>query len=187
MSTRFEDRLLTELQSVVHANPAPVEGRRPVGRWVAASAAVAAGVTGFTVLGGGASPAFAVSTEANGDITVTIKALSDASGLERALAAHGVTADVTYAPRGQQCAPGRFTESSAPEKGLSSVNQQQSSLQFTISKGQVQAGQTLVVETSGGLEQSTIRIGVAAGPVGACHLVPAGAAPAGAVTSTYSG
>lgn len=92
----FEQSLLTELRWHV-AEAAPPATTRRSRRWgwaavpVGAAAAVAVGVT-LTQ-----SPAaYAVSEDSSGDVTVTIHRLDDAAGLEKALAAHGIEADVDY-------------------------------------------------------------------------------------------
>jgi hypothetical protein len=60
---------------------------------------VAASVVAVFGLGGsGGSPAYAVAEDGNGDVTVTIHRLDDAAGLEQALSAHGIDADVSYDP-----------------------------------------------------------------------------------------
>lgn len=93
----FEQGLLTELRSEVaerghDRRPAPTRRRLKV-----ATSAVAA--TGVAVVGGlllRPDGAFAVEDRDNGDVAVTITELSDADGLEDALADRGISADVTY-------------------------------------------------------------------------------------------
>ncbi|GAA1540089.1 hypothetical protein [Nocardioides humi] len=93
---QFERTLLTELRQHV-AERAVVPRRRGRRRLAALGAGVlAAGsvATGAVLLS--PDPAFAVHEESNGDVVVSISSLKDADGLERALAEHGVDADVTY-------------------------------------------------------------------------------------------
>ena len=90
----FETALLTELRSTV-ADRAPKRQRKRK-LTLSAVAASAAAAVGISLAVGGSSPAFAVHREADGDISVTINRLDDAAGLESALAAQGVTADVDY-------------------------------------------------------------------------------------------
>jgi hypothetical protein len=71
---------------------------------VAAAVAVVAG--GFS----GPAPAFAVQTEADGDVVVTIHQLSDAAGLEQALRDQGVDADVDYHSGADECAAPRTSD-----------------------------------------------------------------------------
>ena len=90
----FEQGLLTELRHHVAArSTAPVRRRRK--RWIAvpiaaAGAAVAVGVAMLQP-----TAAYAV-TESGDQVVVTISRLDDADGLERALADHGIEADVDY-------------------------------------------------------------------------------------------
>lgn len=93
----FEQGLLTELRREV-VERGSLRQRAPVRRRlkVATSAAAA---TALAVAGGlllRPDAAFAVEDRDDGDIVVTITELSDADGLEDALAEHGVTADVSY-------------------------------------------------------------------------------------------
>ena len=105
----FESTLLAELRREVAEHPAApspspspsaVRSPRRRRRLAAAGAtAVAASVVAVFGLGGsGGSPAYAVAEDGGGDVTVTIHRLDDASGLEKALAAHGIDADVSYDP-----------------------------------------------------------------------------------------
>jgi hypothetical protein len=106
-ANRFEDRLLDQLQEIVAARPAPtvVAQRRPRRRRLAlagvsvatATAAVAPVVTGSDVT----PSAYAVQPRADGSVTVAIRGLEDAAGLQRSLRAAGVPANVDYAPAGR--------------------------------------------------------------------------------------
>ncbi|NUW40852.1 hypothetical protein [Nonomuraea rhodomycinica] len=93
---RFEEQLLMDLKAEMTARN---ERSRRVGRRLLAGAAVAAvaAVTAVAVpLLTGAEPAYAVSKNANGTITVELKEFRDADQLEQDLKELGVTADVTY-------------------------------------------------------------------------------------------
>ena len=94
----FESSLLTELRTHVTERAASGPSRRPIGRRIAALAAAAAvaGVAVTGIVGLRPDAAFAVEPQAGGDVVVTVIELSDADGLERALAKEGVTAEVTY-------------------------------------------------------------------------------------------
>lgn len=105
----FESALLSELRDVVAERSAtqPRRRRKPVLVAVAAATTVAASV-GAVVLGlgtGGPAPAaaYSVSAEDDGDIVVQIRRLDDADGLERALAEHGITAEVSYGGETDAC------------------------------------------------------------------------------------
>lgn len=95
----FESALLTELRRHAAEQPstAPVPTRRRrrlAAVSLAGLAASTAAVVGLATLGG--SPAYAVSTNGDGDVVVTVHRLDDAAGLEEALAAKGIDADVSY-------------------------------------------------------------------------------------------
>ncbi|SFC89262.1 hypothetical protein SAMN04487968_11398 [Nocardioides terrae] len=91
----FEQSLLTELRAHVASRaPAPAHGRRRWA-WGALPVGAAAAVTVALTLGG-PSAAYAVDEAGNGDVVVTIHRLDDAAGLERALRAEGIDADVDY-------------------------------------------------------------------------------------------
>jgi hypothetical protein len=99
----YETALLAELRREVSERPAPettaVPVRRPRRRRLIAGGAtvVAASVVAVFGLGaGGGSPAYAVETNSAGDVTVTVHRLDDAAGLENALRAQGIDADVSY-------------------------------------------------------------------------------------------
>ena len=96
---QFESALLTELRRYAAEQPAPApvpvrRRRRLAAVSLAGLAAGTAAVVGLTTLGG--SPAYAVNTNADGDVVVTVHRLDDAAGLEKALAAQGIDADVSY-------------------------------------------------------------------------------------------
>ena len=196
----FETALLGQLTAVVDeraAQASTTPSRRLTGRparWAAAVAAAAAGTAALLVLPGGTTPAYAVEADSSGSVTVTINQLADASALKDALAAKGITADVTYPGVGKQCAAGRFTEANSgglPQvSGSSSIQASAGVAGFamTLPKNMIQPGQTLVLESVWPDSQSwMVKVAIANGPVGACHLVdadpmfmpPAGPAPAG--------
>jgi hypothetical protein len=108
----FEERLLMELKTEMAERAAREPDRRPRGimtrtRLVAAAALAAVGVAIPLVLGGGTA-AYAVTKNPDGTLIVTINELQDSEGLQAALKAQGIKADVIYTPRDKQCAPGRF-------------------------------------------------------------------------------
>src|SRR3954463_2599645 len=98
----FEAALLTELRREVTEQPAlaPVPARRPRTRLrlaaIGAAGVAASVVAVFGVGSSGGAPAYAVEKNSSGDILVTVHRLDDASGLEGALRAKGIDADVSY-------------------------------------------------------------------------------------------
>jgi len=195
----FETALLGQLTTVVDERAAQASAspsRRLTGRparWAAAVAAAAAGTAALLVLPGGTTPAYAVESDSSGSVTVTINQLADASALKDALAAKGITADVTYPGVGKQCAAGRFTEAPAAGGTPSEASAFNSSVgsggfSMTIPKNMIRPGQTLVLESVWPDSQSwMVKAAIADGPVGTCQLVdadpmfmpPAGPAPTG--------
>jgi len=92
----FDRALLTELRQVA-AEPAAAPVRRTRKRWAYVGTGVAAAaVTVFGLTSLGSPAAYAVDETGDGDIVITIHELDDADGLERALADHGIEADVDY-------------------------------------------------------------------------------------------
>jgi hypothetical protein len=113
----FEERLLAELRRVVAERPSPAPAqpspaRRPAPLWRRRPLALAGGLAAIAAaatiaalsLDGDQSAAWAVTSDANGTVTVKISSLSDPAGLERKLAAAGVPALVQYLPAGRACA-----------------------------------------------------------------------------------
>ncbi len=101
----FEDKLLTELQAVV-AETRPARGRRRVLIGLAACVTLAAGTAVAVPLIGGektTSPAYSVTVESTGEVSIKILRFEDAEALERDLKAAGVSADVHYLPVGRTC------------------------------------------------------------------------------------
>jgi hypothetical protein len=153
----FEQSLLTELRQHVAARTSDRTAARPTARrrWVvgltgglATAAAAVAIVLGIGVADPGA--AYAVESQADGAVVVTVHDLSDAGGLERALAAKGVHADVTYV-RGFSQADGQARSTSGVDRAgcaiaLAKVD---GGLRFTLTATQIASGATLDIVTSG--------------------------------------
>jgi hypothetical protein len=191
MKNTYEDRLLTELRQVVTENPAPVTPSRRFGwkpRLViggVAAALVAAGAV--AVVETSATPAFAVTPNKDGSVTVTINKLSDAEGLQRELIAAGVPTVAKYLPIGKTCAPDWYKPAQAGPTSMK-MTLTDGHLTFTISRHQLRKGQTLIISTQNGVgtgpggeqaEMSAVGMGVAQGPVGVCHVVDAKLPPPG--------
>jgi hypothetical protein len=188
---RFEDRLLHELRAIVAANPAPVAGTPVRPRSLRRPIAVGSAVTGLGVgvttaailLTGGAGAAYAVEAHADGSVTVTIKSIADAQGLQSKLNAAGVRALVTYVPEGKSCKQPRYAHPTKPAGQLqfSVIRSPSGATTFTVTKGELAPDETLVIEGSLGQSSAALGLGVAKGPVGACQLVDF-EPPAGAIT-----
>ena len=175
----FEDRLLHQLQGVVRAQAPSRPGRphRVRNRSLAgAAAAVAATTISALVLTSGASPAYAID-EHNGTVTVTIKSLSDAPGLQQALRAKGVPAYVDYTPAGKACQQPRGQLAAGQNQVSGSAQQGNGLATFSINPGTLKAGESIVIESSGGAGPMSIGVQFVQGPVTACTLVDAPATP----------
>lgn len=100
----FESSLLGELRSAVGTRTAHAPRRH---RLPAAAAAVVVGALAITSGSMLLRPdaAFAVTEQSDGDIVIAIHRLDDTEGLERALASHGITANVNYDAPDQQSLP----------------------------------------------------------------------------------
>jgi hypothetical protein len=203
----FEERLLDELRSLVVAEPssAPNQPGRRTRTWVAARPprrlalaggvaallAVAAGA-GVPFLTDGAAPAYAVSRNDDGTVTVEIDSLGDAAGLESKLGDAGIRAVVQYLPPGKACKQPWFAPASAAAAGPPTKGGVEHSsdgrTRFTISKN-LPADETLVIMTQPGPSPSgpagagpeSIGVALAKGEVKQCEIVdaPAGSQPFG--------
>ncbi len=176
----FEDRLLTELQEVIRAQSPGRPGRRHHMRnrsLAGAAAAAAAATVGALVLTSGASPAYAIDAH-DGTVTVTIKSLSDAAGLQKALRDKGVPAYVDYTPTGKTCQQPRGQLATGENRVSGSVQQGNGLATFAINTGTLQAGESVVIQSSGGSGPTSLGIQFIQGPVAACQLVDAPAGPA---------
>ena len=94
----FDLALLQALRQEVITRPRTSHHRSARRRGLAGAGVAAAVVTFAAVTLGGPAAAFAVDQSSAGDITVTLHRLDDADGLENALAAKGITANVDYRP-----------------------------------------------------------------------------------------
>ena len=169
----FETRLLAELREHV-ADRAPVDGmaeqsaRRSGRAWllIAASCAAAAAAVVLFVPGVGSSPAYSVGEGNAGEVHVEINRPEDAAGLEEALEERGITADITYLPELQTCAPGRYEVVDRESTGMiTSVGER--SITVILPSDTVRDGETLVLTwsvlpmTNSGMGGSSSGLGVA--------------------------
>lgn len=187
----FEQNLLTELREVVAEQARAPQPRRtlPYRRLTLAAAGaglLAAGLlVGVPALDGDQTPAaYAVTTNADGTITVTLNDVNDteaAEGLERELEARGVAAEIDYVPGGKVCRDSPASYAGAA--GVDVPNLVASNETVMVLRPAVIEGRTVVVEiTLAGTFWkigddapesyfSTFRVGLAEGPVPACVLV----------------
>ncbi len=120
----FEQRLLTELKSVVAERGAEQaaagtgggrgSARRQVPRLALAATAALVAAAAVLVLrpgGDGSSRAFAVEPQEGGGVKIEVYSLEDASGLEQALEDAGIRAQVTWLPAKTSCREPHFTPS----------------------------------------------------------------------------
>jgi hypothetical protein len=192
----YEERLLGELRALVDERAAGNSAVRPgihernggagrLGRrsWPALGgvAAAATAATGLIVFAGGdgAEAAYAVEPHADGSITVEIRELRDAQGLENKLRAAGVPAEVDYLPAGMACREPRFRQAGQGALSGGLGQRGDGSAFFTLERNNLRAGQTLVITTStapgaeGAQPAFSIGMAVAEGPVAPCDPVAA--------------
>jgi hypothetical protein len=151
----FERTLLTELRQHVAARSAPaaMTHGHPRRRWTL-------GLAGAGLVGGGAAaiilsvgaahpaPAYAVESQPDGDVVVTVYDLSDAAGLEGALEAKGVHAEISYVAGFVQD-DGESPSSGTPDACTIALAKIDDGLRFTLAAAEVDAGATLHIVTSG--------------------------------------
>jgi hypothetical protein len=160
--SNFEERLLSALKEEITTRTAeeymttvaPVlrGSRRRLAGLSAAVAGVAAATTAAVMIlnGVAGSPAYAVTKGPDGGVSVQINAFTDPEGLEAELAAAGVKAVVDYLPPGQTCQESRGQRGSASGQFAGSIGRGSGGIgiSFKIEKGQVPAGETLVLAVS---------------------------------------
>jgi hypothetical protein len=205
MST-FEERLLSALKQELtmrtaddHMTISTTErrgSRRRIAGLSAAVAGVAAATTAVVLMTGVTSgPAFAVTKGADGAVSVRISEFSDPDGLAAELAAAGVKAVVDYLPEGQTCKGPRGERGSQTGEFAGSIGQSGDGIAFKIEKGQVPAGETLVLAVSlskDGADKPPfgMALQVVKGAVADCEPVAMpgpGVGPDGATNSTEDG
>jgi hypothetical protein len=153
----FEQSLLNELrQHVVTRAAVRVTPRRRMSVGLAAGGLAAGGLAAAAVAISiatnvvGPSAAYAVESEPNGDVVVTVHDLSDGGGLQGALAAKGISASITYVPgfsqSGGQARTPSGDDRAACDIELAKID---GGLTFTLASGQIAAGSELEIVTSG--------------------------------------
>lgn len=153
----FEQSLLTELRQHVaeRSSHRTVARTTPRRRWtlgLAGGGLATAAVVGISLGIGVAHPsaAYAVTPKPNGDVVVTVYHLSNARGLERALAANGVRADVSYVPGFSQ-SDGHTRSTSGTDRAACNIAlaKVDGGLRFTLTAAQIASGAWLDIVTSG--------------------------------------
>lgn len=150
----FETALLNELQTDVAQQSSVVSRPQVMGgsarwehkrRWqLAGAAATVALAVAVLVPTLAPTPAYAVD-ERNGEVNVRVNRLEGAEALERALAEHGIVADITYLQPSKECAAGRYAAVRTPGLILSVAA---TWFEVTIPAGSVGEGDTFVLDAS---------------------------------------
>jgi hypothetical protein len=161
---RFEERLLTELRAHVARTAdahtparAPQRARRRIAlrpRPIAAAGGLLAAAAVAVVLasgGDGADPAYAVTPQSDGSVTVSVTSLDDAAGLQAALRDAGVNAVVRTVPVGKMCEPNAPTKAPQSERGMvvGGATKTGGATTFTVSADGIRDGDALLITTSG--------------------------------------
>jgi hypothetical protein len=152
----FEQSLLDELRQHVARGAIRATPRRrrrvglAAGGLAAGGLAAAAVVLSIATNVVGPNAAYAVESQPNGDVVVTVHDLSDAGGLQNALAARGISASITYLPGFSQSGAQARTSSgdarAACDIELAKID---GGLTFILDARQIAAGSELEIVTSG--------------------------------------
>lgn len=140
--------------------------------------AIVAVVTLIVGASGGDTPAaFAVEAQTDGYVSVEIRSLEDANGLEDALDEAGVLASVTYLQTGMACREPRFRPAPRPKGARVIVTGSGDSgpVVFRVGDEAIGSGLTLVVTSSPSADAAfgTFQAEFAEGAVAPCDPVPA--------------
>jgi hypothetical protein len=134
--------------------------RKP--RFVVSLGVAAAVVVGLVVVlptmgGDGArNRAFAVTENADDTVTVEIRSIEDAEGLQRRLQEAGVPAAVYYLPPGKACSPREYDGGSPPiedrqaemeRRRLTITETEDGAFIFTVDRSRLLPGYTLLIQT----------------------------------------
>lgn len=154
---------------------------------LALGVAVAVGVPAFF---GSGTPAYAVSKNADGTLTITINQAKDPKSLEATLRGMGVNAVVDYIPMGKRCSQQPRSTSFLPREEAQNPADGRPFLiwppntgepGFRIDPAAIKPGQTGVLEFSVSEDEQTAGIwaNISNGPVAPCTLVDSDEAPLG--------
>lgn len=176
----FEAELLQELRSTVatrsqqHRYPKAHSPRRFIRRTgLAAGVAAAAAVATVVVLPGVlADPAYAVTNGPQGTIEVQVNRLEDAAGLQHALDQHGVKANVQYLGFKKKCTSGRYQDAHSAPDSSTMFSVGSDGITARIDRRDVAHGETVVIAASRIPNGFAAEVGIAKGPVRACHPIP---------------
>jgi hypothetical protein len=166
----FEDNLWDELvreHHAEHAHPGRAISGRPARRRLLAGTSLglagAATAAALALTAGTAPPAFAVTSNANGTVTVTINQIAGIAGVNSELAALGVSARAVPIVEGCTATVQPLPKGTAPGAVLPAPNMQS----FTITPSAIPAGDTVVLAArqSGGAVQTTNALVQGAAPV----------------------
>jgi hypothetical protein len=188
--TPWDDPAIRGTSVVVSLHASTARARSVRKRRFAASLGVAAAVVvGLVVVlpttgGVGAhNQAFAVTENADGTVTVEIKSIEDAEGLQRQLQEAGVPAAVYYLPPGKACSPREFDVESPPledrqaeieRQRLTITETEDGAFAFTVDRSRLLPGYTLLIETkyaTPGSAVASIDAGYISGDVSHCEPV----------------
>ena len=186
----WDDPVIRGTSVVVSLHASTARARSVRKRRFAASLGVAAAVVvGLVVVlptmgGDGAhNQAFAVTENADGTVTVEIKSIEDAEGLQRQLQEAGVPAAVYYLPPGKACSPREFdVESPSLEDRHAEIERQRLTITetedgafaFTVDRSRLLPGYKLLIETkyaTPGSAVASIDAGYISGDVSHCEPV----------------
>ncbi|GAA2759074.1 hypothetical protein [Actinopolymorpha rutila] len=175
----FETDLLSELRARVAARSVdqprsrPTPSRRSWRRTAAGCGAVAAATAGaFLFPGVVTSPAYAVQNGPGGTVDVQVNRLEDAAGLRRALADHGVRADVLYLGDNLRCSPDRYRRATAVPDSSTRFVVGGEGISVELDRRDVAHGETVVIAASRVPDGVYAEVGIASGPVGGCRPTP---------------
>ncbi|MFF5213334.1 hypothetical protein [Streptosporangium sp. NPDC000396] len=100
--------LKAEINERAERGPVRKPMRRRLLAGVAVAGIAAAAFVAVPLVAGSESPAYALTKNSDGSITLKINELRDPGQVEKDLEKMGVKADVTYFKLGKECAPGRY-------------------------------------------------------------------------------
>lgn len=177
----FEERLLTELKAeMADRTTRELTGspRRITGRRLAVGAAVAgvaaAGAVAVPLVAGSATPAYAITTNPDGSVTVKINEFRHPDRLQADLAARGIRSDITYLAPGKRCAidpfPGQHGRPTDPATWPIQIADNN---EFKIAPQRIGPAQTLVLRFGENPQRNRGVLGfwLGNGPVKPCKIV----------------